>query len=97
MPLMGFASFRQIVLPAALAGATAAMETTAIVPLILQAKEFGQKEPAESLQGAGHERGTMSRLNPCETGEARQSEYVVIGRNLDQAAFAAGFAKCVAA
>ena len=40
---------------------------------------------------------TMSRLNAWEAGAARQSEYVVIGRNLDQAAFAAGFAKCVAA
>ena len=40
---------------------------------------------------------TMSRLDPWEAGVARQSEYVVIGRNLDQAAFAAGFAKCVAA
>ena len=40
---------------------------------------------------------TMSRFNPWEAGEPRQTEYVVIGRNLDQAAFAAGFAKCVAA
>lgn len=40
---------------------------------------------------------TMSRFNAWEAGAVRQSEYVVIGRHLDQAAFAAGFAKCVAA
>lgn len=40
---------------------------------------------------------TMSRLALWDdTVETRHSEYVVIGRNLDQAAFAAGFAKCVA-
>ena len=40
---------------------------------------------------------TMSRLALWDdTTETRHSEYVVIGRNLDQAAFAAGFAKCVA-
>lgn len=39
---------------------------------------------------------TMSRFNLWEAGAVRQSEYVVIGRHLDQAAFAAGFAKCVA-
>ena len=39
---------------------------------------------------------TMSRFNAWEADETRKSEYVVIGRNLDQAAFAAGFAKCVA-
>ena len=40
---------------------------------------------------------TMSRLALWDDAiETRQSEYVVIGRNLDQAAFAAGFAKCVA-
>ena len=40
---------------------------------------------------------TMSRFDAWEAGAVRQSEYVVIGRHLDQAAFAAGFAKCVAA
>ena len=39
---------------------------------------------------------TMSRLALWDATETRHSEYVVIGRNLDQAAFAAGFAKCVA-
>ena len=40
---------------------------------------------------------TMSRLALWDdTTETRHSEYVVIGRNLDQAAFVAGFAKCVA-
>ena len=40
---------------------------------------------------------TMSRLALWDDAvETRRSEYVVIGRNLDQAAFAAGFAKCVA-
>ena len=40
---------------------------------------------------------TMSRLALWDDAtETRQSEYVVIGRNLDQAAFVAGFAKCVA-
>ena len=39
---------------------------------------------------------TMSRFNLWEAGVVRQSEYVVIGRHLDQAMFAAGFAKCVA-
>ena len=39
---------------------------------------------------------TMSRFNAWEAGTERRSEYVVIGRHLDQAAFAAGFAKCVA-
>ena len=39
---------------------------------------------------------TMSRFNLWEDGAVRQTEYVVIGRSLDQAAFAAGFAKCVA-
>ena len=39
---------------------------------------------------------TMSRFNLWEAGAVRQTEYVVIGRHLDQAAFAAGFAKCVA-
>ena len=40
---------------------------------------------------------TMSRLALWDDAtETRQSEYVVIGRNLDQAAFEAGFAKCVA-
>ena len=39
---------------------------------------------------------TMSRFNLWEAGAVRQSEYVVIGRHLDQAMFAAGFAKCVA-
>lgn len=40
---------------------------------------------------------TMNRFNAWEAGTTRQSEYVVIGRHLDQAAFAEGFAKCVAA
>ena len=39
---------------------------------------------------------TMSRFNLWEEGVVRQTEFVVIGRHLDQAAFAAGFAKCVA-
>ena len=39
---------------------------------------------------------TMSRFNLWEAGVVRQSEYVVIGRHLDQAMFAAGFTKCVA-
>ena len=39
---------------------------------------------------------TMSRFNLWEEGLVRQTEFVVIGRHLDQAAFAAGFAKCVA-
>ncbi len=39
---------------------------------------------------------TMSRFNLWEAGTVRRSEYVVIGRHLDPAAFAAGFAKCVA-
>jgi G3E family GTPase len=39
---------------------------------------------------------TMSRFNAWEAGAVRQSEYVVIGRHLDQADFAAGFAGCVA-
>ena len=39
---------------------------------------------------------TMSRFSVWEAGAERHSEYVVIGRHLDQAAFAAGFAKCVA-
>jgi G3E family GTPase len=39
---------------------------------------------------------TMSRFNLWEAGAERRSEYVVIGRHLDQAAFAAGFATCVA-
>jgi G3E family GTPase len=39
---------------------------------------------------------TMSRFDAWEAGAVRQSEYVVIGRHLDQADFAAGFAQCVA-
>ena len=39
---------------------------------------------------------TMSRFNLWEEGVVRQTEFVVIGRHLDQAEFAAGFAKCVA-
>ena len=39
---------------------------------------------------------TMSRFNLWEDSAVRQTEYVVIGRHLDQALFAAGFAKCVA-
>ncbi|GAC1390854.1 MAG: GTP-binding protein [Variovorax sp.] len=39
---------------------------------------------------------TMSRFNAWDAGVERHSEYVVIGRHLDRAAFAAGFAKCVA-
>ena len=39
---------------------------------------------------------TMSRFNLWEEGVVRQTEFVVIGRHLDQAAFATGFAKCVA-
>ena len=39
---------------------------------------------------------TMSRFNLWEAGAVRRTDYVVIGRHLDQAAFAAGFAKCVA-
>ena len=40
---------------------------------------------------------TMSRLALWDDAvETRHSEYVVIGRNLDQAAFEAGFAQCVA-
>ena len=39
---------------------------------------------------------TMSRFNLWEEGVVRQTEFVVIGRHLDPAAFAAGFAKCVA-
>ena len=39
---------------------------------------------------------TMSRFNAWEAGEPRQTEYVVIGRHLDQAMFADGLAKCVA-
>jgi G3E family GTPase len=40
---------------------------------------------------------TMSRFNAWEAGEPRQTEYVVIGRHLDQAMFADGLSKCVAA
>lgn len=40
---------------------------------------------------------TMSRFNAWEPSELRKTEYVVIGRNLDQAIFADGFAKCIAA
>ena len=39
---------------------------------------------------------TMSRFDAWKPDAVRQSEYVVIGRHLDQAAFAEGFAKCVA-
>ena len=39
---------------------------------------------------------TMSRFNAWQADEVRRSEYVVIGRHLDAAMFAAGFAKCVA-
>jgi G3E family GTPase len=39
---------------------------------------------------------TMSRFNAWGAGEPRQTEYVVIGRHLDQAMFAEGLAKCVA-
>ena len=39
---------------------------------------------------------TMSRFNAWEPADVRQTEYVVIGRHLDQAVFADGFAKCVA-
>ena len=40
---------------------------------------------------------TMNRFNVWEADATRKSEYVVIGRHLDEAAFASGFAKCVAA
>ena len=40
---------------------------------------------------------TMSRFSAWEAATTRQSEYVVIGRHLDPAVFAEGFAKCVAA
>jgi G3E family GTPase len=40
---------------------------------------------------------TMSRFNAWEPDATRRSDYVVIGRHLDQAMFAEGFAKCVAA
>lgn len=39
---------------------------------------------------------TMSRFSAWEPGEMRRSEYVVIGRDLDAALFAAGFASCIA-
>lgn len=39
---------------------------------------------------------TMSRFKVWEPGEMRRSEYVVIGRDLDPAVFASGFAACVA-
>ncbi len=39
---------------------------------------------------------TMSRFTAWEPAAVRQSEWVVIGRHLDRAAFAEGFAKCVA-
>ncbi|MBE0546089.1 MAG: GTP-binding protein [Rubrivivax sp.] len=40
---------------------------------------------------------TMTRFNSWEAGDARLSEYVVIGRHLDRQALEAGFARCVAA
>ena len=39
---------------------------------------------------------TMSRFHAWDAGEPRQTEYVVIGRHLDQAMFAEGLSKCVA-
>jgi len=39
---------------------------------------------------------TMTRFNPWEAGDARRSEYVVIGRHLDRLALEAGFARCIA-
>jgi G3E family GTPase len=39
---------------------------------------------------------TMARFHPWVAGEARRTEYVVIGRHLDRDMLAAGLATCLA-
>ena len=39
---------------------------------------------------------SMARFNSWSAGEARRTEYVVIGRDLDKARLAAGLTACVA-
>ena len=59
---------------------------------VFNAASFGERVVFQSVRMLT----TMSRFNAWEAGEARQTEYVVIGRHLDQAMFAEGLAKCVA-